>query len=196
MTTSAASAASPVTQSRPGASSVPGLRGVDHVGLTVPDLEQAVTFFTDVLGARLIYRMGPFADAEGTWFTDELGLDARARIPGMALMRCGSGANLELLEYDAPEQRQQLPRMSDWGGHHLAFYVEDIDAAVAALRVHGVPILGHLKPGLGPEAGEGTGWIFFQSPWGLPLELVSYPNGRAYESVTPQRLWHAAHPER
>ncbi len=110
--------------------SVPGLRGTDHVGLTVPDLGQAITFFTDVLGCQLVYRMGPFAD-DGTWFTDELGLDARARIPAMALMRCGSGSNLELFHYEAPEQRHELPRMSDWGGHHLAFYVDDMEAALA-----------------------------------------------------------------
>lgn len=174
---------------------VPGLRGTDHVGLTVPDLEQAIAFFTDVIGCELVYRMGPFQD-EGTWFSDELGLDPRARIPAMALMRCGSGVNLELFQYEAPEQRRELPRMSDWGGHHLAFYVDDIEVALASLREHGVEIIGQLKPGMGPEAGEGTGWIFFRAPWGLPLELVSYPNGRVYETTTAARLWNAAHPER
>ena len=29
---------------------LPGLRGVDHVGITVPDIEQATAFFVDVLG--------------------------------------------------------------------------------------------------------------------------------------------------
>ena len=174
---------------------IPGLRGTDHVGLTVPDLEQALEFFTTVLGCAEIYRMGPFVD-EGTWFADELGLDPRAHIPVMAMLRCGSGSNLELFQYEAPDQRQQLPRMSDWGGHHLAFYVDDMDAAIATLREHGVDILGQVKEGLGPEAGPGTAWVFCHTPWGLPLEFVSYPNGRAYESTTPRRLWHAAHPQR
>lgn len=174
---------------------IPGLRGTDHVGLTVPDLEQAITFFSEVLGAVLVYRMGPFVD-EGTWFTDELGLEARCRIPAMALMRCGAGVNLEVFQYEAPGQRRELPQMSDWGGHHLAFYVDDMEVALAGLREHSVDIIGQLKPGLGPEAGEGTGWVFFRSPWGLPLELVSYPNGRVYEATTTVRLWNAAHPER
>ncbi|BEP13429.1 VOC family protein [Acidothermaceae bacterium B102] len=176
--------------------SVPGLRGADHVGLTVPDLEQAITFFTDVLGATLVYRMGPFVDDEGNWFSDELGLHPRSRVAAMALLRLGSGANLEVFQYESPGQRHELPQMSDWGGHHVAFYVDDIDAALANLREHGVTVLGQLKPGLGPEAGEGTGWVFFRSPWGLPLELVSYPNGRVYEATTTARLWNAAHPER
>lgn len=174
---------------------VPGLRGTDHIGLTVPDLEQAVSFFSDVLGCRVMYRMGPFSD-EGTWFADELGLHRDARIPAMALMRCGSGVNLELIQYEAPGQRTEPPTMSDAGGHHVAFYVEDMDAAVAGLAEHGITPLGHVKPGMGPEAGDGTAWVFFLSPWGLPLELVSYPHGRAYESTTGDRLWHAAHPGR
>jgi len=173
--------------------SLPGLRGTDHIGLTVPDLDQAVTFFTRVLGCTLMYRMGPFVDS-GTWFADELELHPKARIPAMALLRCGSGVNLELFQYEAPDQRRTLPRMSDWGGHHLAFYVDDIDIAVDALKAHDIALIGQIKPGIGPEAGPGTAWVFFRSPWGLALELVSYPNGREYEKTTHQRLWHAANP--
>ena len=32
---------------------LPGLRGVDHIGITVPDMEQATAFFVDVLGCEL-----------------------------------------------------------------------------------------------------------------------------------------------
>lgn len=178
------------------AGAVPGVRGVDHIGLTVPSLEDALAFFTGVLGGEVVYRMGPFVDDDGTWFADELDLDPRARIPHMALVRCGTGANFELFEYQAPDQRTELPRMSDWGGHHVALYVDDLEPAVAALRAAGVRVLGQVKPGMGPEAGPGTGWCFFHTPWGLPMELVSYPQGRAYEADTAARLWHPAHPER
>ena len=30
---------------------------------------------------------------------------------------------------------------------------------------------------------EGTRWIYVVSPWGLQLELVSYPNGRAMDRM-------------
>lgn len=175
-------------------SAVPGLRGLDHVGVTVPDIDQAVDFFCTVLGAELVYRNGPFVD-EGTWFTDELALDPKARIPAMAMLRCGHGASFEIFQYEAPDQRQQLPRMSDWGGHHLAFYVDDMATAVAAIREHGIQVLGSVKPGYGPEGGPNTSWVFCLSPWGLPIELVSYPDGRDYQAGTTARLWHAAHPE-
>ena len=34
---------------------IPGLRGGDHVGITVPDIEQAHAFFVDVLGFDYVY---------------------------------------------------------------------------------------------------------------------------------------------
>ena len=36
-------------------SGLPGLRGGDHVGITVPDLDQATAFLVDVLGAERFY---------------------------------------------------------------------------------------------------------------------------------------------
>lgn len=39
---------------------LPGLRGVDHFGFTVPDLSQAKSFLVDVLGCEYLYSLGPF----------------------------------------------------------------------------------------------------------------------------------------
>jgi catechol-2,3-dioxygenase len=33
---------------------LPGLRGIDHIGITVPDIEQASAFFVAVLGCELL----------------------------------------------------------------------------------------------------------------------------------------------
>jgi catechol 2,3-dioxygenase-like lactoylglutathione lyase family enzyme len=117
---------------------------------------------------------------------------ARARL---RFLRCGHGTNLELFEYEAPEQAKRLPRNSDHGGHHLAFYVDDMDAAVPWLRARGVEVMG--EPELvteGPSAG--TSWVYFRAPWGLQLELVSYPAGKASERQPGVRLWHPGRPGR
>ena len=29
--------------------------------------------------------------------------------------------------------------------------------------------------------GEGKRWIYFLAPWGMQFELVSYPDGKAWE---------------
>ncbi len=40
---------------------IPGLRGSDHLGITVPDIDQAERFFVDVLGAVRSTRSVPNA---------------------------------------------------------------------------------------------------------------------------------------
>src|SRR5262249_24981573 len=44
----------------------------------------------------------------------------------------------------------------------------------------------------GPSAGQT--WVYFLAPWGMQLELVSFPNGKAYEKHSAIRLWHPADP--
>jgi catechol 2,3-dioxygenase-like lactoylglutathione lyase family enzyme len=169
---------------------VPGLRGVEHIAFTVPDLEQAVRFFVEVLGCEHFYDMGPFADPNGTWMSDNLGVHPRASIPKFAVLRCANGANFEIFQYESPDQAQQWPKLSDWGGAHVAFYVDDMDKALAVLKAHGVEVLGEgKKDGFGPEAGEGSTFAHWLTPWGQVLEFVSYPKGRAYHQSTDRRMW-------
>lgn len=172
---------------------MPGLRGGDHIGVTVPDLAEAIGFFRDVIGCSEFYPLGPFADDTGTWMADHLDVHPRARIDEMRLMRCGYGLNIELFQYDSPDQNRRGPRNSDIGGHHLAFYVDDMEVAVAHLRESGVTVLGNPTTMTeGPSAGET--WVYFLAPWGMQLELVSYPDGKAYEAEFEGRLWAATVP--
>jgi len=40
-------------------------------------------------------------------------------------------------------------------------------------------VLGPVKDGVRPEAGEGSTFMHFQSPWGSMFELVSIPSWKA-----------------
>ncbi|WP_028117597.1 VOC family protein [Ferrimonas senticii] len=161
---------------------IPGLRTPDHFGFTVPDLAQAVTFFQRHFDFKLAYQFGPFA-ADDNWMADHLNVDPRASISQIAVMSAGS-INLEIFEYaDTAPRNQQQPNNADIGGHHLAFYVDDMNAAVAYLRAQGLTVLG--EPTVmteGPSAGES--WVYFMAPWGMQLELVSYPQGKAYQHTS------------
>ena len=110
----------------------PGMRGTDHVGVTVPDMDQATAFFTDVLGCQLAYTAGPFK-SDDDWMQVHLNVDRKAEINRLRVLRCASGSNVELFEYKASDQKSQPPRNSDVGGHHIAFYVDDMAKAVAYL---------------------------------------------------------------
>ncbi|MFD4522529.1 nitroreductase/quinone reductase family protein [Streptomyces sp. NPDC058470] len=169
-------------------STLPGARAVHHIAYTVPDLEQAVSFFVDVIGAELAYRLGPVEDAEGDWMTRKLGVHPRASAH-IAMLRLGPVGNLELFEYTAPDQDHGRPLNSDWGGHHFALYVDDVDKAVAYLReVPGVTILGEPETITdGPIAGDR--WVYFTTPWGLHMELINMPAGMPFEETTTTRLY-------
>ena len=160
---------------------IPGMRGVEHIALTVPDLEEATRFFVDVLGCEVYYSIGPFMDLEGNWMTENLDVHPKAEIPEIRILRCANGAHFELLTFKSPDQNKTMPRFSDYDGHHLGFYVDDMETAVTYLKSKGVKVLGPIKDGVGPEAGEGSTFVHFQTPWGSMLELVSYPHGRLYE---------------
>jgi catechol 2,3-dioxygenase-like lactoylglutathione lyase family enzyme len=156
---------------------LPGLRRLDHVGFTVPDLDEAQRFLVDVLGCEYLYSLGPFRD-DGDWMAEHLNVHARATIAENRFFRLGDQAVFEVFSYTSPDQWPVVPRNSDIGGHHVALYVDDLDAAVAHLRAHGVRVLG--EPTASRGAHEGQRWVYFLAPWGMQFELVSYPNGRRW----------------
>src|ERR1700722_1506034 len=119
------------------ADSIPGLRGHDHTGITVPDVKAATAFFTDVLGCQHAMSFGPFMDDKGTFMQDVVNVNPRAVIEQISMVRCGYGSNIELFQYQSPDQAKTEPRNSDYGGHHIALYVDDIAKAGEYLKAKG-----------------------------------------------------------
>ncbi len=175
------------------ADSIPGIRGHDHTGITVPDMKQAVSFFTDVVGCEKAMSFGPFADDKGTFMQDVLGVDPKAVIEEITMLRCQFGSNIELFKYTAPDQKDLTPKNSDIGGFHIAFYVDDVAAAKTYLEGKGIKTrMGPIPVEQGPAAGQTI--LYFQAPWGLQLEAISYPKGMAYEKDAKTVLWSVRDP--
>lgn len=171
---------------------LPGLRGTEHIGFTVPDLDEAHHFFVDVIGCEYVYTLGPF-ERDDDWMREHLNVHPRSVMRELRFYRCKFGPNFEIFQWEPADGQSPQPRNSDIGGHHLAFYVDDLDAAAEYLRGHGVRVLG--EPTASRNASEGQRWLYFLSPWGMQLELVSFPNGKAYERESHVTLWHPARPE-
>jgi catechol 2,3-dioxygenase-like lactoylglutathione lyase family enzyme len=179
----AAPAALAATRGRP-----PGLVGCDHVGIMVPNIEEATAWFRDILGATDPLTFGPFSDPTGNLMTELVGVNPRAVIPQIKQLRIGHSANIELLEYQAPDQSHRLPKNSDFGGHHIAFYVRDIDKAVKYMTSRGVEkLFGPFSVTAGPAAGQTIN--YFRTPWGLFIEFITYPHGEAYQRPGLRPLW-------
>ena len=171
-----------------GAEPLPGMRGVNHIGLTVPDMAQAIGFFTDVLGCQKATSFGPFRDDQGNFMQDLLAVDPRAVVEEITLMRCGFGSNIELFHYTAPDQKTVEMRNSDIGAYHIALYVDDINAAAEYFKAQGIKtLMGPLPVSEGPAAGQTI--LYFYAPWGLQMEAISFPQGMAYEKDGGPVLW-------
>jgi len=158
--------------------SLPGLARADHVALTVPDIDAAVRFYVDVLGAVELYRFGPVDAREVPGMPDgrdwtEAHIDVRDARLTFAVVQLAPTFTLELFGFERPpSQAAAPPRNSDLGGHHLALKVDDLDAALAFLRERGVRVLETIEVDEGPAAGQRA--ALFTDPWGNWLELVEY----------------------
>lgn len=170
---------------------LPGLRGTDHIGFTVPNIDEAERFLVDILGAVPVYVLGAKA-ADDDWMRVQLGVHPRTVITEIRFYRLGNGTNVELFQYDSADGQAPQPRNSDIGGHHLALYVDDMDAAAAYLRANNIEVMGEPVTSAGASAGQR--WLYFRSPWGMQFELVSFPEGKAYERSAQTLLWHPARP--
>ena len=154
---------------------------------------KATAFFTDVIGCTHAMSFGPFSDDKGTFMQDVVNVNPRAVIDEISMVRCGYGSNIELFQYRSPDQAKDMPKNSDIGGHHIALYVDDIDKAAAYLKEKGVRTLqGPIPIKEGPAAGQSI--LYFFAPWGLQMELISYPKGMAYEKDAKSVLWMTTQP--
>jgi len=170
---------------------VPTLRSVDHVAFTVPDLDEAVRFFTEHLGGQLVYTDGPFSGPDAMKRRLDVHPDATCTL---AMVRLGRTMNVELFQYTSPDQRGTPPANSDIGGHHLAFYIDDIDQAYTYFRSIPSITLMDGPNGVGADAPvAGQRWFYLRTAWGLHLEMTSCSGGGFYDGLPGANLAPPAH---
>lgn len=105
---------------------------LDNVAIAVRDLEETISFFTD-LGLTVLGR----DTVRGEWADTAVGLDGNHCKVAMLQTPDGSG-RLELLEYIHPEAVETEPtRPNDIGMHRVAFSVDDLDDALEIAARYG-----------------------------------------------------------
>lgn len=140
----------------------------NHTSFTVSNLDRAVAFFRDALGFDVTSK----APRNKSAIESITGVaDAEVQI---AYVR-GPGHNIELIEYTAPGDRGHVrPRPCDVGFAHVAYDVDDIDAAIAAAAAHGVEAIG--APTVidqGPNKGGRVAYL--RDPDGITIEFIQKP---------------------
>ncbi|HEY5791988.1 MAG TPA: VOC family protein, partial [Chthoniobacterales bacterium] len=156
-------------------------RGIDHVGLTVPDVDEAARFFEKAFGATAIYDVQPEGakPMAGPDVERELGLPPGAKIVHMRLMRLGKGPSLELFRIE-DAAHSPAAALNDYGWTHIALYVDDINAAAKRFEDAGGTLLSPPHGLAGVESGEKNLGLYGKAPWGGLIELLTYPSGIRY----------------
>lgn len=128
------------------------VKGLDHIGIAVHNLQDALAFYRDTLGLQL----------EGIEVVEEQGVRAAALSVG--------GTHLELLE--ATDREGPIARFLSSRGegiHHICLEVDDIEVALSNLDTRGVRLIDRT-----PRMGAGGKKIAFLNPrstFGVLIEL-------------------------
>jgi methylmalonyl-CoA/ethylmalonyl-CoA epimerase len=134
-----------------------GLRRIDHVGVAVVDLDQAIEFYQRVFGMRCV--------------NVEDNAEQGVREAMMSVGPDPSGGCLQLLAPLTPDS--SIARFLDRSGpgvQQLAYTVDDVEVATAELRSRGVRLLYNTpQPGTG---GSRINFVFPKDAGGILIELV------------------------
>ncbi|WP_341839953.1 VOC family protein [Chitinophaga caseinilytica] len=125
------------------------LQTIHHIAIICSDYHRSKRFYTEVLGFSVIAEH--YRAARDSWKLD---------------LALNGIYTIELFSFPEPPQRVSSPEAR--GLRHLAFSVQDIDAAVKSLAAQGVAC----EP-VRIDEFTGKKFTFFTDPDGLPLELYA-----------------------
>lgn len=129
---------------------------IDHVGIAVQNINDALKFFQDALGMKLDH----IATEEG----------GRTKV---AFMPVGA-SEIELVEpQDAESGLGKFLAKRGEGVHHICFEVDDIDAALARLKEHGTQLIDETPRT--NSSGVRYAFIHPKSAHGVLIELYQKP---------------------
>lgn len=128
--------------------------GIDHIGIAVKNLDEAISIYRDILGFKL----------EGVHTINENKVK-------VAFFSTGNKAKIELLEPLGSESPiAKFLESRGEGIHHIAVRVGNIEAALTKLKSNNVTLIDE-KPRIGAE-GSKIAFVHPKSTRGVLLELV------------------------
>ncbi|QNR21528.1 lactoylglutathione lyase family protein [Exiguobacterium sp. Helios] len=148
-------------------------RNFSHIGLSVPNLEQAISFYSEVMGWYIIMEPSDVVEDDspiGVMCTDVFGAGwEKFRIAHMAT---GDRVGIELFEFPNNEKPENNFEFWKTGIFHYAIQDPDIEGMVEKIVAHGgkqrMPIREYY-PGEKPYR-----MVYCEDPFGNLVELYSH----------------------
>jgi catechol 2,3-dioxygenase-like lactoylglutathione lyase family enzyme len=144
-----------------------GVTGVDHIGVTVADVERALGFWHDLLGLEVV----------GRGIVEWEHLDRLVALPDTRIewveLQVPGGGTVELSQYHRPQGTPVSPgEENEPGRSHLSLRVDDLTTTLAELRAAGVRTRtdSPVDIPVGAYAGGKAAYVF--DPDGVEIELI------------------------
>ena len=158
--------------------------GIDHVGITVSDLDRSLQFYRDLLGLTVL----DLATEGDPDLAAIVGLEAVE--VSIADLATGDGRILELLHFHSPAGSPLRQSNRDPGSAHLALAVDDLESTLGRLVAAGVEQLSTRPVTV---RAPGTSWdgcacVYVRDPDGAFIELIERPDGVRIEPWTDADL--------
>jgi len=168
------------------------IRGIEHIGITVADIQQAKQFFIDALGASVLYQLVPPEEEEKTIGGNTMrslnGFPSELNLTGLAMLRLANGCNVELFQTQ-PMAKDHQANPSQPGINHFSLYVDDIHQVGKRMRTHGAKMFDGPSDCFGQEEGKGNQTWFCMTPFGVLIELISLPTALSYDPQSTATRW-------
>jgi catechol 2,3-dioxygenase-like lactoylglutathione lyase family enzyme len=137
----------------------------NHTSFTVSNLDRTLGFFELVLGFEVTSKAP----------RDPKAIEQITGVEGGEVMIAyvrGPGHSIELIEYLAPADRDKVvARPCDTGFAHVAYDIDDMDAAVNASAEHGFAPLGTVHViDSGPDTGSRV--VYLRDDDGVTIEFI------------------------
>lgn len=160
------------------------IRGIDHIGITVPDIEAATKFFQKAFQAETLYDVQPKNQEPmmGSEVENQLGLPKGSKVVHMRLLQIGESITIELFRIEDATQ-DDAASLNDYGLQHLAIYVDDMEEAVRLFTAAGGELLSKPHSLANIENQPGNAGVYGKAPWGTLIELITYPGGLKDKSI-------------
>jgi catechol 2,3-dioxygenase-like lactoylglutathione lyase family enzyme len=149
-----------------------GITGFFHPVITVPDLDEALAFYRDLLGLVVTYTWehDPGTLARLTGYDDP---SARA-----ATLACPDGTEIELVEFRRPRGLDHVEKQwHDAGLSFVTFTCFDLVGLVKRLKEAGVRFVGDIVAHV-LEDGAVVKVVYCYAPEGTTITLAELPAGR------------------
>jgi catechol 2,3-dioxygenase-like lactoylglutathione lyase family enzyme len=132
------------------------IRGIDHIAMQLPSLAEGLEFFHELLGFKIKFE---------------------ATFEGHRIVMLKSG-KIEIEMWEGQKAGDLVMDDSDFGVHHLAIEVKDLEAVVGHMKEIGVEMLADIY-----EPTRGIREAIFRGPGGVLVQFV--------EQNIPLLIWRA-----